>query len=241
MKFFRAITGPTGIGKTSVAFKLLESHAEYKILNCDAFQFYREIPILSNQEATEKEILFRGHRSLSETWTSGDFSKETRGFLEQPVVWVGTGLYIGAALYGLDEEKIKGTPFQGEPRCDHRMLVLDMPREELYFRLDARVEQMIALGAEREAEQVFLKLQKNELSPNLISLKAIGLRHLLECFQGLHSRDRAIELWKRDSRRLAKRQWTWLRKFCSPSDKCWWLNVKDFGREFSKVSEFLEF
>jgi tRNA A37 N6-isopentenylltransferase MiaA len=241
MRFFRAITGPTGIGKTSAAFLLLDRHPGFQILNCDAFQFYKEIPILSNQEPTRHEILFRAHRTLSQPWSAGDFAKTARSFLEEPVLWVGTGLYLGSALYGLSDSGVKGTPFQGEPLCDYRMIVLDNDREELYFRLDARVDEMIAKGAEKEAEKVFEQITKSELSSSLTSLKAIGLRHLLECFQGLHSRERAIELWKRDSRRLAKRQWTWLRKFCPPSPKVRWIQVKEFEDQVTEVSKFLDF
>ena len=76
------------------------------------------------------------------------------------------------------------------------------PREELYKRIDARVDEMIRLGLEEEARRL-LKYR------HLNALNSVGYREFFDFFDGTISREKAIELIKRNSRRYAKRQITW--------------------------------
>jgi len=85
---------------------------------------------------------------------------------------------------------------------------LTMPRELLYQRIDARVDQMIQRGMLQEVQQL---LQKG-YNPEQPALKGLGYRHLIGYIQGRVSWDEAVRLWKRDTRRFAKRQMTWFRK-----------------------------
>ena len=78
-------------------------------------------------------------------------------------------------------------------------------REELYRRINDRVDKMVETGLENEARQL-IKFR------HLNALNSVGYREFFEFFDGLISRDRAIELVKRNSRRYAKRQMTWWSK-----------------------------
>uniref|UniRef100_UPI004055AF48 tRNA (adenosine(37)-N6)-dimethylallyltransferase MiaA n=1 Tax=Alistipes sp. TaxID=1872444 RepID=UPI004055AF48 len=82
---------------------------------------------------------------------------------------------------------------------------VDMPREELYRRVDSRVDQMIEEGLEAEARRVYPLRHLN-------SLQTVGYKELFEYFDGKITREEAIELIKRNSRRYAKRQLTWFRR-----------------------------
>ncbi len=82
---------------------------------------------------------------------------------------------------------------------------IDWPREELYDRINRRVDQMIAEGLEQEARALY-HLR------HLSSLQTVGYRELFDHFDGTTSREEAIELIKRNSRRYAKRQMTWFRR-----------------------------
>ena len=81
-------------------------------------------------------------------------------------------------------------------------LALNRPREELYERINARVEMMMANGLEEEARKVYPMKELN-------SLQTIGFRELFAYFDGKISREDAIRLIKQNSRHYAKRQLTW--------------------------------
>lgn len=82
---------------------------------------------------------------------------------------------------------------------------LEMEREELYRRIDSRVDRMLEMGLMDEAK----RLKDRGLSPALPALRAIGYGHLFRAMDGELTVSEAAELIKRDSRRYAKRQMTW--------------------------------
>ena len=83
-------------------------------------------------------------------------------------------------------------------------LGIDMERERLYERINRRVDVMMQMGLEQEARAVYHLRTLN-------SLQTVGYREMFDYFDGTISRDEAIELIKRNSRRYAKRQMTWFR------------------------------
>jgi tRNA dimethylallyltransferase len=82
---------------------------------------------------------------------------------------------------------------------------LERTREELYQRINSRVDDMINAGLEEEARLLY------EFR-NLNALNSVGYREFFDFFDGNISREKAIELIKRNSRRYAKRQLTWWSK-----------------------------
>ena len=88
---------------------------------------------------------------------------------------------------------------------------LNCPRETLHSRINARVDKMMAEGLEEEARKIFpLK--------HLNALNTVGYRELFAWFRGEISKEKAIELIKRNTRRYARKQITWLRK---DKEICW--------------------
>jgi len=79
---------------------------------------------------------------------------------------------------------------------------LERDREELYSRINSRVDEMIVSGLEEEARQLYPLRELN-------ALNCVGYREFFEYFDGTITREKAIELIKRNSRRFAKRQMTW--------------------------------
>ncbi|MFI3294507.1 MAG: tRNA (adenosine(37)-N6)-dimethylallyltransferase MiaA [Rikenellaceae bacterium] len=95
-------------------------------------------------------------------------------------------------------------------------IALEREREELYQRIDLRVDMMIRQGLIEEARSL---IDYRALS----ALQTVGYRELFDHFDGKTSLDEAITLIKRNSRRYAKRQMTWLRsreqiRYFAPSE-----------------------
>lgn len=82
---------------------------------------------------------------------------------------------------------------------------VSMPREQLYDRVNRRVEMMIAAGLEAEARSVLTYRHCN-------SLHTVGYSEMFDYFDGKTTLDEAIELIKRNTRHYAKRQMTWFRR-----------------------------
>lgn len=79
---------------------------------------------------------------------------------------------------------------------------IERPREELYDRINRRVDAMMADGLEAEARAMLPYRDCN-------SLHTVGYSEMFDYFDGNISREEAVELIKRNSRRYAKRQITW--------------------------------
>jgi tRNA dimethylallyltransferase len=79
---------------------------------------------------------------------------------------------------------------------------LHRSRQELYIRINKRVDSMIIKGLEDEARSLYEQ-------KNLNALNSVGYKELFDFFEGKISLEKAIELIKRDTRRFAKRQMTW--------------------------------
>jgi len=82
---------------------------------------------------------------------------------------------------------------------------LKRPREELFDRINRRVDLMIRDGLEEEVRNLFGFRHLN-------ALNSVGYREFFDFFDGKTTRDKAIDLIKRNTRRFAKRQMTWWSK-----------------------------
>lgn len=112
-KYLIVVVGPTAIGKTSKAIQIAE-HYNCEILSCDSRQFYREMNIgtavPSEEELQAAKHHFIHHKSINDRYTVGDFEREAISTLDElyktsdyAVMVGGSGLYVEAVLYGMDE------------------------------------------------------------------------------------------------------------------------------------------
>jgi len=84
-------------------------------------------------------------------------------------------------------------------------IALDLPREELYERINLRVDKMMEAGLLDEVRALYPHRSLN-------ALQTVGYAELFNYLDGTHSLERAVELIKQNTRRYAKRQLTWLRR-----------------------------
>lgn len=96
---------------------------------------------------------------------------------------------------------------------------LNWEREILYERIEKRVDRMFELGLLDEVRTLMSKGYTEEIN----SLNSVGYKEIFLYFHGSISLDRAKELIKRNTRRFAKRQFTWFRK----EKRIIWFDVKD--------------
>lgn len=89
-------------------------------------------------------------------------------------------------------------------RFEIRTTVIELPREELYERINKRVDHMIEAGLEEESKS-FIKLQ------HLNALQTVGYAEWWPYFKGEENRDAIIDKIKQHTRNYAKRQLTWIR------------------------------
>ena len=107
----------------------------------------------------------------------------------------------------------------------YRVLVygLSLPREEMYARINRRVDEMMNLGLVDEVKA--LLLQGIKPSKDGGSMQAIGYKEIVSALNGEISLDQAVHLIKQGSRRYAKRQWTWFRH----DHRTKWYDWSDFS------------
>lgn len=106
---------------------------------------------------------------------------------------------------------------------DTRFIGLDMDREQLYQRIDARVESMMEAGLLGEVEG----LLSRGLRDALTAAQAIGYKELVAVIEGDMDPDEAVQAVKQASRRYAKRQLTWFRA----DARVRWIDVTELSLE----------
>ena len=212
-----AIFGPTGVGKTGVAIALaglLRERGEDPVaISCDALQVYEGLGVLTgavtSEQQTSLEHRLVGFVPVTQPFSVGDYMRLAHDEIDRaleagrrPIVVGGTGLYLRAAIAELSLVKAPPGAADSElwaPDTRHPTTIfgLDMDRSQLYERIDARTEAIVAGGANEEVRRA------EELGPSRTARKALGFDELL-------SGD--IETMKKRSRNYARRQLTWMRK-----------------------------
>ena len=89
------------------------------------------------------------------------------------------------------------------------IIVLNRDREILYDRINKRVDIMMENNLVDEVKN----LLNMGYSKDLISMQGIGYKEIIKYLEGEYSLDEAVEIIKRDSRRYAKRQITWFKRY----------------------------
>jgi tRNA dimethylallyltransferase len=212
-----AIFGPTGVGKTGVAIALaglLRERGEDPVaISCDALQVYEGLSVLTGVASADEQARLEhrlvGFVPVTRPFSVGDYMplahREIDGALtagRRPIVVGGTGLYLRAALAELSLVKAPPESEDSElwsPDTRHPTAIfgLDMNRERLYERIDARTEAIFAGGAREEVAAVEAE------GPSRTARVALGFDEVL-------SGD--LETMQRRSRNYARRQLTWMRK-----------------------------
>jgi tRNA dimethylallyltransferase len=232
-----ALFGPTAVGKTSLALELadlLRERGEDPVaISADSLQVYEGLSVLTGAvtvaEQARLEHRLIGFVPVGDSFSIRDYMPLAHAEIDQalergrrPIVLGGTGLYVRAALADLSLEKVEpgqeSELWSAQTRRPTVVVGLTMERGELYRRIDARVDAIVAGGAEEEVRRA------QELGPGRTARKALGFRELLEG---------DVEGMKQRSRNYARRQLTWMRKMPKVA------TIDVTGRESRDVAEEL--
>lgn len=146
------------------------------------------------------EGLLKNLDLLDPSFKAGHDINNPRRVMRALEVVMHTGLSILHFQKGINQ-----SPRWKEMGYDFKYIIMDLPREILYARINTRVDQMIAAGLEEEVRSL------QEFS-HLPALKTVGYTEFFDFFEGKTTREDAIEKIKQHTRNYAKRQITWFNK-----------------------------
>ena len=167
-----------------------------------------EIPAVPASIREEVIHLFeeKGIDVLRETLLTIDPGFEKAGDIHNP----------NRMMRALEVIKYTGKPIHGyhisaenrgiDSLYDVEYKIIELPREQLYERINQRVDKMIKDGLEEEAKAVYP-------FKSLTALQTVGYKELFDYFDGLCTREEAIDKIKQHSRNYAKRQITWFKRY----------------------------
>lgn len=117
-------------------------------------------------------------------------------------------------IRALEVFRSTGRPLSGfhvqnieKPEVPARIYVLSWPREQLYKRINRRVDAMLAMGLLDEVQNYLTSGFRRD-NP---AIKALGYLEMINVIEGNATLENALEVMKRKSRNYAKRQETWFR------------------------------
>ena len=268
------ISGPTAVGKTKFSIDLAKL-LNCQIISCDSRQFYKELSIgtaiPSKKELNAVKHHYIQHKSINDTYTVKEFQKDALNKIKELfnsdefiILVGGSGLYMDAVIYGLDEfpeidKKVRenlnlklnkfgiiylqkklqkldpeyyskvdlknprrliralevcissNKPFSSyinKKKTKHPFKLFNigivMDRDKLYEKINSRVDHMFSQGLVNEVEGLIDFKNYN-------ALKTVGYKELFQFIENKCTLNESIEEIKKNTRRYAKRQITWLK------------------------------
>ena len=268
------ISGPTAVGKTKFSIDLAKL-LNCQIISCDSRQFYKELSIgtaiPSKKELNAVKHHYIHHKSINDTYTVKDFQKDALNKIKELfisdefiILVGGSGLYMDAVIYGLDDfpeidKKVRenlnlklnkfgiiylqkklqkldpeyyskvdlknprrliralevcissNKPFSSyinKKKTKHPFKLFNigivMDRDKLYEKINSRVDHMFSQGLVNEVKGLIDFKNYN-------ALKTLGYKELFQFIENKCTLNESIEEIKKNTRRYAKRQITWLK------------------------------
>lgn len=114
----------------------------------------------------------------------------------------------------------------------YKLIGLCRQREELYERINLRVDLLMEAGLKEEIR----KLLDMGLTSENISMKGIGYKEIIGFFNGEYDLEHAVYLVKRNTRHYAKRQMTWFRRY---GEEIKWFNLSEYQNDEEAIKEII--
>jgi tRNA dimethylallyltransferase len=189
-------------------------------LYIDALIFHLQLPRVPPNPALRNELDKLSEKELRQRLREKDPKSEARIKDKRRLI---RALEVVAAT---------GKPFVWQPRYpkppEGLILGVELPRDKLYERIDARVEEMFQSGIVEET-----RLLTSAYDVSLPSMSSLGYAEIAECLEANISLEEAKKHLKIATRRLAKRQLTWTRR----NQYIEW--IPDFEAAIAKADAYL--
>ncbi|MEN8248038.1 MAG: tRNA (adenosine(37)-N6)-dimethylallyltransferase MiaA [Bacteroidota bacterium] len=174
---------------------------------------------LNNQlEKEGVDVLYQELLKVDKDYAEAIESKNTQRIIRGLEIYRASGQTYSSLRLGLNTSRDFNILFIG----------LERPREELYDRINKRVDVMIKEGLFEEAAGLIPYRDKN-------ALQTVGYNEIFLYMDGKIDRQEAVRLLKRNSRRYAKRQMTWFKR----NQETTWFHPDDIEGMFSYIKRFL--
>lgn len=119
------------------------------------------------------------------------------------------------------EQRQKESPYR------FAYFVLNQDRQELYQKIEFRVDEMMREGLVSEVEA----LRNRGFHKNMVSMQGIGYKEILQYLEGEVTLEKAVSQIKLNTRHFAKRQLTWFRR----EKDVVWLNKEEYGNSEERI------
>jgi len=186
---------PIVVGGTGLYIDALIYEIEYKDIEINE-EYRKELEKIRDEQGLE--VLYKKALEIDpeamEKISANDFKRITR-ILE---IYEATGK---TKTQQEAESRLNEVPY------DYKVFAINYDREKLYERINKRVDIMLEKGLIEEVKNL---LKKYEEFPT--AMQGLGYKEVKQYLDGEISKDEMIEKIKQESRRYAKRQFTWFRK-----------------------------
>lgn len=118
------------------------------------------------------------------------------------------------------------------PNFDIFMICLTRDREELYDRINKRVDILVQQGLIEEVKG----LMESGLKASDISMKGIGYKEIIDYLDGQYDLETAIDLVKKNTRHYAKRQITWFKRY----EDMKWYNLSQYETDEDALNDIMQ-
>lgn len=197
---------PIIVGGTGLYVESLIYNIEYNEIKTD-LKYREELEKVAQEEGLEK--LYEKALKIDEKATKKISNNDKKRIFRILEIYHTTG----KTKTKLEEESRKN-----KPEYEFLLFGLTMDREKLYERINLRVDNMMQDGLVQEVKEL---LNKYEELPTAI--QGLGYKEVVEYLKGDTSKEEMIEKIKLETRRYAKRQLTWFRKY----NNLTWLNAQN--------------
>ena len=208
---------PIIVGGTGLYLEALIYNIEYNEIETD-FAYREELSKLEEREGLE--YLYKMAEKIDKKAMEKISHNDKKRILRVLEIYRSTGK---------TKTELEAESRKNEPEFEYLLFGITMDRDKLYERINKRVDIMLEQGLIEEVENLIKKY--NDFPT---AMQGLGYKEVVEYLQGTTSKNEMIEKIKQETRRYAKRQLTWFRKY---KDLIWLNGLDDLQNNINIILE----